>query len=133
MAGVIRLGEPAVPLLRKLAEETPDNGVRAGAYIAIAAITGHVDADMVAQLLDGDTEEVVIAAAMIEGAGSGAWRDKPIEVLNRRDASFGAAAQALATCHLRDALAPLRAFRGDKSLSHYALMELEAGLQHGEW
>ena len=88
---------------------------------------------MVAQLLDGDTEEVVIAAAMIEGAGDRAWRDKPIEVLNRRDASFGAAAQALATCHLRDALAPLRAFRGDKSLSHYALMELEAGLQHGEW
>lgn len=133
LTGVIRLGQPVVPLLRELAEHTPDNNTRAGAYIAIAAITGQVDFDMVSQLLDGDNEEVSIGAAMIEGSGSRAFREKLVDVLNRRDAAFSAAAHALVTCHLQEALMPLLAFEGDKSLTQFELMELKAGLEAGEW
>jgi sugar lactone lactonase YvrE len=139
LVGVIRMGQEAVPLLRKLAERTPDNDVRAGAYIALAAITGQVDADMVAQLLDGDDEEVAIGAAIIEGAGSRAWREKLIEILDRAEPAQDVAAHALAVCHLRDALAPLQrhAFPNDTSMSRYAvrelIRELEAGLNGGEW
>ncbi|PHR96633.1 MAG: hypothetical protein COA78_28600 [Blastopirellula sp.] len=72
-ASLIRLGKDAVPHLKKHQAETNDDQLKAKIALAIAAITGEEDKQMIAQLLAGGVRDQSMACEIIVVTGNENW------------------------------------------------------------
>jgi sugar lactone lactonase YvrE len=131
---LLRLGAPAVPLLKEWGDQATTGAARAGSALAVAAITGQVDDELVSELLSSGADgETSLGIEMILAAGSRQWRDELARLQAKAGRVGRKASQALAVCHLRDAIPLLRAAPKENSTAGYALKELEAGATQADW
>ena len=95
-----RLGKAAIPSLEQRKNRAPDLKARALFELALAAIRGAVDEDLVRQLFAGTSEEKLLAVEIVVAGGSRKWkRELQAMLKDEHPRTRKAAEEALESLH----------------------------------
>ncbi len=134
MEPLVRLGTPAVNLLRAQQASETELEVKAVWEFVIATITGREDAALVRTLFEGSDAHRKLACEIVVGAKSKNWLRELEELQRRPGFDTGKASQAIAACHREAGIPALRrglAWNPDNFHAQYGIQELEMRARQG--